>query len=157
MNIPNLYNNDLIVKINSLDMGLDIGGEKVGTLANEDDVVLLAESENELQILMNELNIWCEHNKLEVNVSKSKNVHFRTQSKPKTIVEFRCGQKMLETVNQYVYLGLLLTEHLDYTKMAKQVANSASRALGLLITKFKCAGGCPFQRSLNYITARYLV
>ena len=48
---------------------------------------------------------------------------------------------MLQTVNQYVYLGLLLTEHLDYTKMAKQVANSASRALGLLITKFKCARG----------------
>ena len=106
---------------------------------------------------MNELNIWCEHNKLEVNVSKSKVIHFRTHSKPRTIVEFRCEQKLLETVNQYVYLGFLLTEHLDYTKMAKQVANSAGRALGLLITKFKCAGGCPFQRSLNYITARYLV
>ena len=42
---------------------------------------------------MNELNIWCENNKLEVNVSKSKVIHFRTQSKPRTIVEFRCGQK----------------------------------------------------------------
>ena len=94
---------------------------------------------------MDELNIWCEHNKLEVNVSKSKVIHFRTLSNPRTIVEFRCGQNMLETVNQYVYLGLLLTEHLDYTKMAKQVANSAGRALGLLITKFKCAGGLPFS------------
>ena len=158
----NLYINDLILKINSLDIGIEINGEKVGILAYAEDVVLLAENENELQVLMNELNIWCEHNKLEVNVSKSKVIHFRTQSKPRTIVEFRCGQKMIETVNQYVYLGLLLTEHLDYTKMAKQVANSASRALGLLITKFKCAGGgggggYPFQRSLNYITARYLV
>ena len=67
----NLYINDLIVKINSLDIGIDIGGEKVGILAYADDVVLLAESENDLQILMDELNIWCEHNKLEVNVSKS--------------------------------------------------------------------------------------
>ena len=58
----NLYINDLIIKINSLDIGIDIGGEKVGILAYADDVVLIAESENELQILMNELNIWSEHN-----------------------------------------------------------------------------------------------
>ena len=84
----------VIVKINSLDIGIDIGGEKVGMLAYADDVVLLAESENDLQIFMNELNIWCGHNKLEVNVSKFILViHFRTQSKPRTIVEFRCGQK----------------------------------------------------------------
>ena len=89
-----LYINDLIVKINSLDIGIDIGGEKVGILAYADDVVLLAESENDLQIFMNELNIWCGHNKLEVNVGKFILViHFRTQSNPRTIVEFRCGQK----------------------------------------------------------------
>ena len=141
----NLYINDLIIKINSFDIGIEINGEKVGIHAYADDVVLLVENENELQVLMNELNIWCEHYKLEVNVSKSKVIHFRTQSKSLTIVEIRCGQKMLETVNQYVFLGLLLTEHLDYMKMANQVANSASRALGLLITIFKCAGGLPLS------------
>ena len=67
----NLYFNDLIIKINSLDIGIEINGEKVCILAYADDVVLLAENENELQVLMNELNIWCEQNKLEVNVSKS--------------------------------------------------------------------------------------
>ena len=61
---------------------------------------------------------------------------------------------MIETVNQYVYIGLLLTEHLDYMKMAKQVANSASRALGHLIIKVKTGGGYPFQRSLNNTTAQ---
>ena len=45
-----------------------------------------------------------------------------------------------------MYLGLLLTEHLDYSKMAKHVTNSASRALGLLMTKFKTAGGLPFAK-----------
>ena len=54
---------------------------------------------------------------------------------------WQCGQKPIETISQYLSLGLLLTEHLEYDKMAKQVANSASRALGLLITKFKAAGG----------------
>ena len=45
----NLYIIDLIVNIDSLDIGIDIGGEKVGILAYADGVVLLAESENDLQ------------------------------------------------------------------------------------------------------------
>ena len=89
---------------------------------------------------MDELNIWCDNNRLEVNISKSKIIHFRNQSKPISTAEFRCGHKTIETVSQYIYLGLL-----GYAKMAKQVANSASRALGLLITKFKTAGGLPFS------------
>ena len=40
-----------------------------------------------------------------------------------------------------MYLGLVLTEHLDYSVMAKYVANSASKALGLVISKFKAASG----------------
>ena len=141
----NFYINDLVIKINSLDIGIEIDGEKVGILAYADDVVLLAENERELQLLMDELNIWCDNNRLEVNISKSKIIHFRNQSKPISTVEFRCGHKTIETVSQYIYLGLLLTEQLDYAKMAKQVANSASRALGILITKFKTAGGLPFS------------
>jgi hypothetical protein len=43
----------------------------------------------------------------------------------------------MECVNCYQYLGLLLTEFLDYQLMAKAVAKSASRAfnstIGLLI------------------------
>ena len=129
----------------------------IGILAYADDVVLLSENDNELQQLMNELNVWCEHNKLEVNVGKSKVIHFRTQSKPRTIEEFRCAQNTLEIVNQYVYLGLLLMEHLDYLKMSKHITNSASRALDLLIqvTKFNVQGGYRLQRTLNYTTVQY--
>ena len=36
----NLYINDLTLKINSLDIGIEINGEKVGILAYADDVVL---------------------------------------------------------------------------------------------------------------------
>ena len=141
----NLYINDLIENINALNMGIDIDGQKIGMLVYADDVVLLTETEDELQYLLNELNRWCDINKLEVNASKSKVVHFRTPSKAKTGRSFTCGEKHLETVDQYLYLGLLLTEHLDYAKMAKQVSNSASRALGLLISKSKLAGGLTFS------------
>jgi hypothetical protein len=51
---------------------------------------------------------------------------------------------MLDKVGSYKYLGLVLTEYLDFKVTAECVAKSASRALGLLITKSKAYGGMPF-------------
>ena len=50
----------------------------------------------------------------------------------------------LEIVNQYIYLGILLTDHLGYTKMANHVSKAASRALEFVIAKNKSFGGLPF-------------
>jgi uncharacterized protein YeaO (DUF488 family) len=44
-----------------------------------------------------------------------------------------------------VGLVQVLTQHLDYTVMAKNAAQSATRALGLLIAKSKAHGGLPFD------------
>jgi hypothetical protein len=44
-----------------------------------------------------------------------------------------------------MYLGLLLTEVLNYDDMAKAVAKSASRSLGLLIAKCKTNGGFEYS------------
>ena len=38
-----------------------------------------------------------------------------------------------------------MTENLDYNIMAKHVSKSASRALGLVISKFKAFGGLPYN------------
>ena len=40
-----------------------------------------------------------------------------------------------------MYLGLTLTEHLDYNITAKMVAQCAGRSLGLLIANYKSFGG----------------
>jgi hypothetical protein len=45
-----------------------------------------------------------------------------------------------EVVKVYKYLGLFLTEHLDFNYTAKFVAQAATRSLGLLIAKFKAFG-----------------
>ena len=47
--------------------------------------------------------------------------------------------------DKYKYLGLIFSEYLDYEVMAKAVAVSANRALGLLIAKFKACVGMPFD------------
>jgi len=44
-----------------------------------------------------------------------------------------------------MYLGVMLSEHLDLSLTAKVVAQSAGRALRLLIARCKNAGGLPFD------------
>ena len=58
---------------------------------------------------------------------------------------FSCGNDNVNICDKYVYLGLHLSEHLDYNIMAKYVSQSAGRALGLLIVKYKNAGGLPYN------------
>ena len=44
-----------------------------------------------------------------------------------------------------MYHWLLLTEYLNYNYMAKAMAKSASRSLGLLIAKCKANGGFEYS------------
>ena len=80
---------------------------------------------------------------MNLNLDKTKIVHFRNPATPKSNVGFVF--ETIELTNQYTYLGILLSEHLDYNLMAKQVTKSASRALGLDISKYKVFGGLPFS------------
>ena len=79
-----------------------------------------------------------------INLDKSKIVHLRTLSVTRTDFQFSLNGNSLETVSQYMYLGLLSTEFLKYD-MGKAVAKSASRPLGLLIAKCKANGGFEFS------------
>ena len=141
----NLFINDLAIFIKSLDLGVEWGGEKGCLLLYADDIVLLAESSSELQILLNALNDWCGRNHISVNTAKSNVVHFRPESIYRTNNAFTFGNGSIETIGQYKYLGVVLSEHLDYDIMTKAVAQSASHALGLLIAKCKTMGGVPYD------------
>lgn len=127
--------------VKSLNVGISINDEKVCILLYADDIVFLTENETDLQKVLNVLNIWCNTNKLTVNLNKSKIVHFRTPSVPKSKYCFAYGGNTVEIVSNYTYLGLLFTEFFNYEAMAKAVSKSASRALGLLIAKCKVNGG----------------
>ena len=141
----NMFINSLVTEIHALGIGVDIDGEKVAILLYADDVVLLAENEHDLQMLLDVLSNWCVRNSMTVNIDKSKVVHFRNKSVNRTAVQFMIDMRRLDVVDHYTYLGLLLTEFLDYDMMAKTVAKSAHRALGLLIAKSKKFGGFKYD------------
>ena len=90
----------------------------ISILAYAGNMVLLAESENDLQTLLNVLKSWCDVNKMVIYMGKSMTVHVCRQSEAKTSSTFSIGDAHLKLTDRHVYLGLLLTEHLDYTAMA---------------------------------------
>ena len=133
----NLFINDQVDTINSTNIGIDIDGESVAALLYAEDLVLLATSEQDLQIILNVLNDWCDKNRMTINENKSNLVHFRTPSMERTNHSFTCGKRKLVVTDRYKYLGLILTKYLSYEEMAKNVAKSAGRALGIVIAKYK--------------------
>ena len=142
----NMFINDFALSVQALGKGIKLhDDERVSILLYADDIVLLAENENDLQSMLNLLDTWCSSNHLKINPTKSQIIHFRPKSAPKTNFTFTCGSNELKIVDRYVYLGLTLTEFLNFTVMAKMVSQAAGRALGLLIAKYKTLGGMPFD------------
>ena len=82
---------------------------------------------------------------MKTNYTKTKVLHFRNRTVTRSTFQFRCEDSIIEYADKYKYLSLVLNEHLDYSVTPKYVAQSATRALGLLISKYKQAGGMPFD------------
>ncbi len=140
-----MYINDLAIEIKQLNKGIIINGESVSILMYADDICLLASSERDLQEMLYVLKSWCDKWHMSLNTDKTQIVHFRTQSHSRTQNVFKYGDYDIKLVPLYKYLGFVLNEHLDYQLMAKVLAKSANRALGLLIAKSKVTGGMPYD------------
>ena len=108
-------------------------------------MVLLAETEQDLQEMLTTLGNWCSKWELNINCDKTKVLHYRTPSTPRTAFNFTCMNNDIQCVDKNKYLGICFTEFLDMDFMISEVAKSAHRALGLLIFKAKAAGGIPFD------------
>ena len=93
----NLFIDDLACKLKAVGEGVDIGEEKLCLLLYADDIVLLSDSENGLQNMLNTLSDWCKENAMVVNVHKSNIVHFRPPSVYRAQYKFLCGEVKLNT------------------------------------------------------------
>ena len=110
-----------------------------------DDIILIASDDHKLQRMLDALDEYCKTWRLTINPNKSKIVHFHRASCPRSTQQFNCGNKTIEIVSSYKYLSLVLNEIFDFQITAKVVSQSASCALGLLISKDKAFGEMPYE------------
>ncbi len=139
--------NDLIKEIKASNIGVKINDLILNVLAYADDIVLLAESPEQLQNLINIVHNWCCKYRFIINPNKSNVVHFRNPPKKRTDFEFKLGNVAeLSVVENYKYLGTFLDEYVTFGKATEVLSAAANRALGSMINKFKS------MREMNYRT-----
>ena len=124
-----LYLNDLA---DQLPCGVVVGGVKISMLAYADDLVLLATTPAELQRNINALKMYCDKWNLIVNLLKSKCMIFRRGGPVAARESWTFGEEVIETVNQYKYLGVTLTPRLSFSKHFKQKVPVAKYAINVV-------------------------
>jgi hypothetical protein len=124
----NIFINGIVEKVKSTGFGARVGEEKVAILLFADDMVLLAESEEELRKLMKAVEEYCKEWHLEVNVEKTKVMVTSKDGEQSAKVEYR--QRELECVKSYTYLGTVFTADGKWEEEIKRRIKAGRAALG---------------------------
>ena len=91
-----------------------MNGYNLSILLFADDIVLLSRNENDLQVMLDFVNEWCEKWRMIVNRDKTNIVHFRPIRSTKTTKEFVSRGNKLDIVKSYKYLVVYLDDHLTF-------------------------------------------
>ena len=149
-----LFLNDLATGIKGLQCGVNLGDDFLcSILLYADDIVLFADSEENLQKQLDYLNNWCKKWRLMVNSSKTEVVHFRPKRRPRTSFSFHIGDSCLNIASHYRYLGLVFNEFLEFDYTGNVLADSASRALGSIRNKLQYLKECRYDTFTKLFTS----
>ena len=130
-----VYINDLANQIKPLNCGVNCGNEQISILLYADDIVLLAETELDLQKMLTCANNWCKKWRLSINEKKTEIMHFKNPAMRTS--DFQFGESKLNYTKYYKCLGFYLDEHMNFIKGTSILTESANRALGGVIAKTK--------------------
>ena len=141
----NIFLNDLVNELKSLNLGIKFGHLKICMLLYADDIVLISDNENHLQKMLSHVHTWCKKWQLSINTDKTQVVHFRKKTKQRSKYTFKIGQQIIQTVPKYKYLGIFVDEFLTFNDCAQILADSSGRALGAVVAKFKELSNCGYK------------
>ena len=74
-----VFINSLAQKIKDMNVGVSVDETKVSILLYADDIVLIGETESELQAMLDELVVWCKTWCMKVNIENTQTVHLRSK------------------------------------------------------------------------------
>ena len=84
-----LYINDLSIHFKEYEPTLDLNGAYINSLLYINDLVIMADTEEQLQNLLNLVFNWCSTWQLQVNTDKTNMVHYRLTRQQKTHFNFK--------------------------------------------------------------------
>ena len=130
----NLFINDLVDGLEAGEEGVDIpalDAPKIGALLFADDLVMLADSEEKLRMMVGRLEGWCQRWEMRVNASKCGVMEIGPNGTAADLV-IQIGEDRVPVVEAYTYLGCHLTHDLDLGAMAKHRAKMGEASLAEL-------------------------
>ena len=92
-----------------------------------DDIVLLSESEDGLQCMLNNLSRYSKENRMEINADKTKGM-FLNKTGKNFRRSFAFNNELIFTTNSYKYLGFIVTPSGEITSGLKDLKDRALRA-----------------------------
>ena len=129
----NLYIDDMIKEVLTKGTGLEIplsgGAYELICLLYADDIVLTAGSPEDLQKSLNLIHEWCRTWRLRPSASKTK---VMVSSVGRALpshrgLQFRMGESLLEEVDEFCYLGLIITHDLDWISHMEWTITKANK------------------------------
>lgn len=125
----NFYINDIVNTFESKPntKPVIIENVSINILLYADDIVILSEDEQGLQNCLNELFQYFSNWKLELNVNKSKVIVFNSNGKT-FLNKFTYNNSIIETVQQYCYLGIILRYNGNYNLATSSLMEKARKA-----------------------------
>ena len=141
-----IFINDLASEIRLIDIGVKLEENlTINILLYADDIVLLAENEDDLQYLIFIVECWCRKWRLEINLAKTNIMHVRKKRVNRSMFMFLFDSQPVPYCSVYKYLGANINEYLDFTFTANCLADTAGRALSSIVTKMIKNGGFPYN------------
>ena len=104
-------------------------------IANLNDFYAKHDSGLNINILNDELekiSYWLLVNKLSLNKLKSKFMLFHQPQKRVTILKLKINNTLIECVDEYNYMGLIINKHLKWNSHVNKIGNKISQTIGVI-------------------------
>ena len=106
-----------------------MNGTKITNLRYADDIVLLAESKEELQNMTTKIEEQCIRYKMKINSLKTKSMKIGRQNE---VLNIQTSEGPIEQVEEFKYLGVTFTSQGETTKAIQERITLGQRAFGRL-------------------------
>ena len=138
-----LFINGVVEKLRENKVSVKCRVEQVPALLFADDMVILAEGEEELRRGLGVLEEWCSEWAMKVNADKCGVMHIRRNGVKRTASMhiLSIGGERVKVVEGYKYLGCIVTEHMDFREMVRERAAVGRGALSVWLWRCRVSVG----------------